>query len=71
MKNHDTGLYACGCVNLVGAARGRRVGNLGFNPAVFLDVVEKQIVVQVRLQKKGNKQLLHFRIYSLVSVDTR
>lgn len=64
-------MWVCGCVNLVGAAGGRRVGNLRFNPAVFLDVVEKQIVVKVRLQKKGNKQLLNFRIYSLVSVVTQ
>lgn len=38
--------------HLVRAAWGRRVGDLRFNPAVLLDVVEIQIVVQVCLQKK-------------------
>lgn len=39
------------------AAWRRRVGYFRFNPAVLLDVVEKQIIVEIRLpQKKTQKK---------------
>lgn len=40
----------------MGAAWRRRVGYVRFNPAVLLDIVEKQIVVEIRLPLKEKKQ---------------
>lgn len=45
----------CVCVYLMSTARRGRVWDLRFNPAVFLDVVEIKVIIEVCLQKKGEQ----------------
>lgn len=47
----------------MGAAWRRRVGYVRFNPAVLLDIVEKQIVVEIRLPLKEKKQTKKIYIF--------
>lgn len=62
--NKETGLgkeateycaCVCVCVYLMSTARKGRVWDLRFNPAVFLDVVEIKVIIDVCLQKKGEQ----------------